>query len=82
MTLDLPPSSAWGARTQTLSVEGSTDGSTWTTIKASADYTFDPAGGNTVTIPLTTTSVRYVRLDITANTGWPAAQLSEFQIYP
>nr|WP_083976573.1 ThuA domain-containing protein [Herbidospora sakaeratensis] len=82
ITLKLPPPAAWATRTQTLSVEGSTDGTTWTTLKPSAPYTFNPATGNTVTIPLTTTSTRYVRLNLTANTGWPAAQIAEFQIFP
>ncbi|MDI5967081.1 choice-of-anchor D domain-containing protein [Streptantibioticus silvisoli] len=82
VTLDVPPSSAWNTRTQTLSVSGSTDGSTWTTLKAAAGYTFDPSTGNTVTITLPKSTVRYVRLTFTANTGWPAAQLSDFQIYP
>jgi hypothetical protein len=27
------------------------------------------------------TSTRYLRLSFTANTGWPAAQLSELQAY-
>ena len=81
LVLDLPPATAWSTRTQTLSVRGSTDGSTWTTLKASADYTFDPGTGNTATVTVPTGSVRYVRLDFTANTGWPAAQLSEVQIF-
>jgi hypothetical protein len=81
LTLDLPPATAWATRTETLSVQGSTDGSTWTTLKASADYTFNPATGNTVTITIPTSSVRYLRLNFTANTGWPAGQLSEFQIF-
>jgi hypothetical protein len=81
LVLDLPPATSWGARTQTLSVLGSTDGSTWTTLKASAGYTFDPATGNTVTITVPTSSLRYLRLNVTANTGWPAAQLSELQIF-
>ena len=38
----------WGARTQTLSVQGSTDGASFTTLGASAS--FDPATGNTVTL--------------------------------
>ncbi|MFC1408315.1 discoidin domain-containing protein [Streptacidiphilus sp. N1-12] len=82
LTLDLPPATAWAARTETLSVLGSTDGSTWTTLKASAGYTFDPATGNTTTISLPTGSVRYLRLNVTGNTGWPAAQFSELQIFP
>ncbi|GAA5022536.1 discoidin domain-containing protein [Kitasatospora paranensis] len=81
ITLALPPSADWATRTETLSVLGSTDGSTWTTLKASAGYTFNPATGNTVSLTVPTSSVRYVRLNVTGNTGWPAGQLSEFQIY-
>jgi hypothetical protein len=82
VVLDLPPSSAWATRTQTLSVQGSTDGSTWTTLVASAGYTFNPSTGNTVTINLPSgTSDQYLRLNFTANTGWPAGQVSEFEIF-
>ena len=49
---DLPPSTAWATRAQTLSVLGSSNGSSWTTLVASASYTFNPATGNTVTISL------------------------------
>jgi F5/8 type C domain/CARDB len=77
--LKLP--TGWGARTQTLSVQGSTDGSSFATIVASAGYAFDPASGNTVTIDFGATSTRYVRVNITANTGWPAGQLSELEVY-
>jgi hypothetical protein len=79
--LTLPPSSTWSARTQTLSVLGSSDGTNFTTIVPPAGYTFDPATGNTVTITFNSTSVRYLRLNFTANTGWPAGQVSEFQVY-
>jgi hypothetical protein len=80
IVLQLPAS--WEVRTQTLSVSGSTDDSTWTTLKESADYTFDPAtNGNTVTITFPATDVQYLRLDFTANTGWPAGQVSEWQVY-
>jgi hypothetical protein len=82
VTLDLPPSGSWATRTQTLSVQGSSNASTWTTLVASANYTFNPATGNTVTISLPAgTSEQYLRLNFTANTGWPAGQLSEFQIF-
>jgi parallel beta-helix repeat protein len=81
IVLDLPPSTAWGTRTQTLSILGSTDGSSFATIVASAGYTFDPSTGNTVTITFPSTSARYVRLNVTANTGWPAGQVSEFQVW-
>jgi len=81
LVLDLPPFSSWATRTQTLAIQGSTDGSTFTTIVASAGYTFDPSTGNTVTITFPAASYRYVRANFTANTGWPAGQLSEFQVW-
>ncbi|TCC28632.1 CARDB domain-containing protein [Kribbella sindirgiensis] len=76
VTLKLP--SSWGPRTQTLTVQGSANGSSFTTIVSSTAYTF--SGVNVVTISFSNTSVRYVRLTFTANTGWPAAQLSEFEL--
>lgn len=72
---------AWGARTQTLSVLGSTDNVNFTTLKASAVSNFDPVTGNIVTITFTGTSTRYVRLVITANSGAIAGQVAEFEIY-
>jgi len=81
--LKLPPSTAWGARTQTLSVLGSTDGSNFSTIVGSAGYTFDPsANNNAVTITFPAATARYVRVNITANTGWPAGQVSDFEVFP
>lgn len=80
VVLKLPTN--WETRSQTLSVQGSSDDSSYTDLAASSNYTFDPASGsNTVTINFTAASVRYVKLSFTANTGWPAAQLSEFEIY-
>ena len=81
ITLTLPPSTAWGARTQTLTVSGSNDGATFSTLVASKGYGFDPASGNSVTISLPGSSQRYLRLTFTGNTGWPAGQVSEFQVY-
>ncbi|WP_194904336.1 choice-of-anchor D domain-containing protein [Catenulispora rubra] len=80
--LRLPPQTSWATRTQTLSVLGSTDGTNFTTVVASADYTFDPATGNSVDILFGPTTVRYLRLNITANTHWPAGQVSSFEVYP
>ncbi|WP_246143800.1 choice-of-anchor D domain-containing protein [Actinacidiphila oryziradicis] len=83
VVLKLPPSTAWGARTQTLSLLGSTDGSNFSTIVSSAGYTFDPnTNNNTVTITFNAATARYVRVNITANTGWSAGQLSDFQVFP
>ncbi|AVT36036.1 discoidin domain-containing protein [Plantactinospora sp. BB1] len=82
LVLRLPPSPAWGARTQTLAVRGSTDGNSFGTLSASAPRRFDPAAGNTVTVTFPATPARYVRLEFTGNTGWPAGQLSELEVYP
>ncbi|KUL36684.1 CARDB domain-containing protein [Actinoplanes awajinensis] len=81
VVLKLPPAAAWATRTETLSVQGSTDGSAFSTLSASAGRVFNPATGNAVTVDLTATTVRYVRVHITANTGWPAGQLSELEVY-
>jgi uncharacterized repeat protein (TIGR01451 family) len=75
------PTANWEARTQTLSVTGSTDGTTFTTLKSSAGYAFNPSANNTVTITLPATSTRHVRITVTANTAWPAAQLAEFEVH-
>jgi len=81
--LYLPPSTAWSTRTETLSVLGSTNGTSYTQIVGSAGYTFNPSTGNTVTISLPSgTSAQYVELSFTGNTGWDAAQLSEFEVFP
>ncbi|GAA3351932.1 glycosyl hydrolase family 28-related protein [Amorphoplanes nipponensis] len=81
IVLKLPPAAAWATRTQTLSVLGSADGSSFGTVKASAGYTFNPSSGNTATVSFPATSQRYLRLSITGNTGWPAGQISEFEAY-
>jgi hypothetical protein len=77
IVLKLP--ATWEARTQTLSVRGSTDGTSFADLAGPAGYAFTPAA-NTVTIPVTA-AARYVRLTVTANTQWPAAQLAEFELY-
>ncbi|GIJ43869.1 mycodextranase [Virgisporangium aliadipatigenens] len=81
VVLKLPPAAAWAARTQTVEVLGSTDGSSYGTVKSAAGYGFDPASGNTVTITFAATTQRYLRLAFTGNTGWPAAQVSEVEAY-
>ena len=82
VTLKLPPLTSWSTRTQTLSVLTSTDGSTFTTVVPSVGYTFDPSTGNTVNITVPATTARYVRINITANTGWAAGQISDFEVFP
>jgi hypothetical protein len=79
VVLQLPVS--WGARDQTLSLQGSTDGNTFITVKSAATYTFSPTTNNTITLTFPASTQRYWRATITANTGWPAAQLAEFQLW-
>ncbi len=79
LVLRLP--TAWGSRTQTLSVQGSTDGTSFATLVASAGYSFNQGSGNTVSITFGVATTRYLRLSFTANTGWPAGQLSELEVY-
>ncbi|WP_432153762.1 discoidin domain-containing protein [Streptomyces tricolor] len=82
LVLKLPPSAAWGARTQTVTVLGSTDGSGYSTVVGAQGYRFDPATGNTATVSLPGgTNLRYLRLSVSANTGWPAGQFSEVEAY-
>ncbi|MFE4664779.1 discoidin domain-containing protein [Streptomyces sp. NPDC056716] len=82
VVLKLPPAPAWSARTQTLSVLGGNDAGAFSTVAGSTGYRFDPATGNTVTIALPAgTSLRHLRLTVTGNTGWPAAQFSEVEVY-
>jgi hypothetical protein len=78
VVLKLP--TTWGARTQTLSVLGSTSGSTWATLVASATYAYNPSA-NTVTITFTGVSERYVRVSVTANSGATGGQVSELEVY-
>lgn len=79
VVLKLP--STWEARTQTLAVQGSTDGDGFSALSASAARAFSPSAGNTVTIGFTAKQVRYIRVQVTANSGWSAAQLSQVEVY-
>ncbi|GAB2805490.1 discoidin domain-containing protein [Actinoallomurus bryophytorum] len=79
VVLKLP--SSWGARGQTLAVQGSTNGSSFSNLSGPAARTFDPASGNAVTVTFSPTTARYVRVTVTANTGWPAGQLSGMEVY-
>ena len=79
VVLRLPAS--WEARTQTLAVQQSANGTAFTDVSASAVRTFDPASGNRVAVPFTQVTTRYVRVHVTANTGWPAGQLAELEVY-
>jgi len=80
--LKLPPLAAWTTRTQPFSVLTSTDNTTFTS-RATSPGVFDPAvASNTVTVDFTAVQARYVRVHITANSGWPAGQISELEVWP
>ncbi|WP_307128504.1 discoidin domain-containing protein [Streptomyces sp. B1I3] len=78
VTLRLP--AGWESRQQTLSLQGSADGTSFSTLKTSAAYTFGPATSNAVKISFPATQTRFVRVNVTANTGWQNAQLSELEV--
>ncbi|MEO3871754.1 discoidin domain-containing protein [Nonomuraea sp. B12E4] len=75
LVLKLP--AGWPSRTQTLTVQHGATGSGLSTLVPAATYTFNP----TATITFAATTTRYVRVQITANTGWPAGQLSELEVW-
>ncbi len=81
VVISLNPGSTWATRTQTFSVLGSTDNSTFTTIMAAGTYTFNPSTGNSVTISFTPLTTRYVRLSFTANSGATGGQVGEIGVY-
>ncbi|MFI9150135.1 discoidin domain-containing protein [Streptomyces sp. NPDC053367] len=79
VVLKLP--TTWEASTQRLAVLGSTDGSAFTALAAPADRTFTPAQASTVTLTLDGPTTRCLRVQVSANSGWSAAQLSELEVY-
>jgi hypothetical protein len=80
VVVKLNPDAAWATRTQTIEVLGrGGPNASFTTIKPSAAYTFDPASGNTATIPVVATAAE-VRLTFTSNSGAPGGQAAEFQV--
>jgi hypothetical protein len=76
--LELPQS--WGTRNQTITVDGSTNGTTWTTLVPAANYTFT-MGSNAIAIPFAATTETYLRLDISGNNVQGVPQIAEFQVY-
>ncbi|PRY02235.1 discoidin domain-containing protein [Allonocardiopsis opalescens] len=81
VVLRLPPLAVWERRSQRVAVLGGQGTSGMSTLSAAADRVFDPAQGNDVEIDLPDTGLRYLRLEFTANTGWPAGQASEVEVY-
>ena len=70
MVLCLPPSLNWAARSQNIAISVSDSNNAYssetqfTEVKAAADYLFDPATGNRVTIELTPVQCRFFKLVI------------------
>jgi hypothetical protein len=81
LILRLPPQDAWEVREQEIAVLLSGDGKTYTKLLEPKPYAFDPVQDNKVEIVLGESRARYVRLTLTGNTAWPAAQISEFEVY-
>jgi hypothetical protein len=83
VVLELPQ--GWGDRDQTIEVDGSTDGSTWTTLVSSATYLFsanNADGNNVVTISIPSDpTVSYLRLDVSNNSVQGAPQIAEFEVF-
>ena len=76
--LELPEN--WPTREQTIEVDGSSDGSTWTTLVPATTYTFT-SGSNAIAIPFREVTQDYLRLDISGNTVMGAPQIAEFEAY-
>ena len=82
IVLELPQ--GWGDRDQTIEVDGSTDGQTWTQLVAPTVYLFsanNAAGNNVVDISVPSATVSYIRLDVSNNNVQGAPQIAEFQVY-
>ncbi|QEU96748.1 APHP domain-containing protein [Streptomyces kanamyceticus] len=81
VVLKLNPDAAWSSRTQSIEVLGRKQSAAdFTSVKARADYAFEPgARQNTVAIPV---SGRYadVRLKIYSNSSGYGGQVAEFQV--
>ncbi|WOO36261.1 discoidin domain-containing protein [Anaerocolumna sp. AGMB13020] len=79
--LALSPMAVWGKRTQTIAVNISKDGETFTPLAEAKQYTFDPDLGNEAQLFFDNAEARYIQLVFTENTGSGGGQLAEFEIY-
>ncbi|WP_345485108.1 CARDB domain-containing protein, partial [Planotetraspora phitsanulokensis] len=81
VVVKLNPDSAWGPRTQTIQVLGREQSATaFSSLSGATVYSFSPSSGNTVTIPVSG-RVADVQIRITSNSGAPAGQVAEFQVF-
>lgn len=79
--LALNPLAIWGKRSQTVAVNISSDGESFTELLPAKQYTFDPAFGNEAQLPFEEVETRFVQLVITENTGAGGGQIAEFEVY-
>ena len=79
--LTLNPLAIWGKRTQTISVNISSDGENYTELLPAKQYTFDPAFGNEAQLSFEEMETQFVQLVITENSGAGGGQIAEFEIY-
>ena len=79
--LALNPQAIWGKRTQTIAVNISSDGTNFTELVGTKQYTFDPDYGNETQITFDETQAQYVQLVITQNSGAGGGQIAEFEVY-
>jgi hypothetical protein len=77
----LNPLAVWGKRTQTFSVNISSDGENFTELVKTKQYTFDPDEGNQTQITFDEVETRYVQLVFTENSGAGGGQVAEFEVY-
>lgn len=81
MKLMLCPKPIWSARTQSFSVDISTDGENFTEFMTKQDYEFTPDRNNEVVLKFDEITVRAIRLNFYSNTGAEGAQIAEWEIY-
>jgi hypothetical protein len=81
VVLKLPPKDSWELRNQDIQILGSEDGKTFTELLPTQSYAFDPAFLNVVNIPLKETETQFIRIIVTGNSGWAAAQIAELEVY-
>lgn len=77
----LSPTSLWGKRTQTFSVQISDDGENYKDLVKEAAYIFAPDTNNEVVIEFESVTTRYISLVFMDNTGSGGGQVAEFEVY-
>jgi hypothetical protein len=81
LALSLVPQEAWEKREQMIEISVSTDGVDYRSLAGPEAVLFDPAAANRAELALPAGIWRYLRVTVTGNSAWPAAQLSEIEAY-